>query len=393
MFYGIVADDESGSRKRGIGNMKRIMCGIALAIPLVMLRPSTAMAEAKVATGETVLAEEKAVADEIVSAEDNVAAIERVSQNSELSNKKETSSEVSVVDSTENKDERLNIQNEKIIARSLNRVDETWTHEAKFRLLIEESFADCTVCHSIEEHKLHMTTDKKMLMYLNNPDVYFEEEAIQKARDILGLDDDTDELVSDEISVEQQEELAEENVQADEEQVEDEQIEDAQIEEEQTEDNSIEEVSIEENQTEEVETDNNSLEEDLSDDNSTDNTDVSATSEDDLDILYKLVEAEAGIESSRCKEMVAAVVFNRVKSDRFPNTLRKVIYAPGAFAVTNNNVINRVNVTQDTIDAVNRVYNGEVEVPDDIYFFRNKHYFGWCKPAFSIDRTYFSKFK
>lgn len=385
--------------------MKRIICGMVLAIPLVMLRPCTAMAEVKVATEETVVAEEKVAVEEKASTDNNAASVEKESQDSELSNSQEVNSEISEADSTNENNESLNIQNEKIIARSLNRVDETWTHEAKFRLLIEESFADCTVCHSIEEHKLHMTTDKKMLMYLNNPDVYFEEEAIQKARDILGLDDDTDELVSDEISVEQQEEpeepqeeLAEENVQTDEDQVEAEQIEDAQIEEEQTEDNSIEEdsieeVSIEENQTEEVETDNNSLEEDLSDDNSTDNTDVSATSEDDLDILYKLVEAEAGIESSRCKEMVAAVVFNRVKSDRFPNTLRKVIYAPGAFAVTNNNVINRVNVTQDTIDAVNRVYNGEVEVPDDIYFFRNKHYFGWCKPAFSIDRTYFSKFK
>ena len=113
----------------------------------------------------------------------------------------------------------------------------------------------------------------------------------------------------------------------------------------------------------------------------------------ELNMLYKLVESEAGIESRECKEMVAAVVLNRVKSDRFPNSIYSVIYAPGAFSVTRNNVINRVKVSQETIDAVNAIYYGDKEVPDYIYFFRNKHFFGnWCKPLFSIDHTYFSGF-
>lgn len=113
----------------------------------------------------------------------------------------------------------------------------------------------------------------------------------------------------------------------------------------------------------------------------------------ELNLLYKLVESEAGIESRECKEMVAAVVLNRVKSDRFPNSIYSVIYAPGAFSVTRNNVINRVKVSQETIDAVNAIYYGDKEVPDYIYFFRNKHFFGnWCKPFFSIDHTYFSGF-
>lgn len=113
----------------------------------------------------------------------------------------------------------------------------------------------------------------------------------------------------------------------------------------------------------------------------------------ELDLLYRLVESEAGIESPRCKEMVTAVVLNRVKSEKFPNTIYGVIYAPGAFAVTDNNVIGRTKASQETINAVNRVYYGRKEMPDNVYFFRNNHYFSWCKPVTAIDNTYFSTFK
>jgi len=118
----------------------------------------------------------------------------------------------------------------------------------------------------------------------------------------------------------------------------------------------------------------------------------SLSEEEELELLYKLVESEAGIESARCREMVANVVINRVNSSKFPNTIYDVIYAPGAFTVTRSNAINSVKVTQATIDAVNRVYYGEVELNEDVFFFRNNHYFKWCKPVMAINHTYFSTY-
>ena len=113
----------------------------------------------------------------------------------------------------------------------------------------------------------------------------------------------------------------------------------------------------------------------------------------ELDELYRLVESEAGIENQRCKEMVTAVVMNRVESDQFPNSVHGVIHAKGAFSVVSTGAIRKVKPSAETIAAVNNVYYDSVETPDDIYFFRNKHYFNWCPPAFSIGRTFFSKMK
>ncbi len=48
-------------------------------------------------------------------------------------------------------------------------------------------------------------------------------------------------------------------------------------------------------------------------------------------LLARLIEAEARGESYRGKVAVGAVVVNRVKDPRFPNTVRSVIYERGQF--------------------------------------------------------------
>ena len=52
---------------------------------------------------------------------------------------------------------------------------------------------------------------------------------------------------------------------------------------------------------------------------------------DDLYLLARLVESEAGNESYETKMMIASVVMNRVTDSRFPNTIREVIYQKGPF--------------------------------------------------------------
>ena len=49
-------------------------------------------------------------------------------------------------------------------------------------------------------------------------------------------------------------------------------------------------------------------------------------SENDVELLARLVHAEAGIESYQCKLKVASVVLNRCNSENFPETLEEVIF-------------------------------------------------------------------
>ena len=60
----------------------------------------------------------------------------------------------------------------------------------------------------------------------------------------------------------------------------------------------------------------------------------------DLLLLSKLVTGEARGESYEGQVAVAAVVINRVKDPRFPNTIKDVIYQKNAFSVVNDGSIN-----------------------------------------------------
>jgi|UPI0002FA6266 N-acetylmuramoyl-L-alanine amidase len=60
----------------------------------------------------------------------------------------------------------------------------------------------------------------------------------------------------------------------------------------------------------------------------------------DLDLLAHLVHGEARGEPYIGQVAVAAVVLNRVKDSRFPNTIAGVIYQPGAFDAVRDGQIN-----------------------------------------------------
>ena len=95
-------------------------------------------------------------------------------------------------------------------------------------------------------------------------------------------------------------------------------------------------------------------------------------SEEDYEVLLKIVQAEAGICDEKGKILVANVIINRVKSDEFPDTVKKVVYQPSQFSPVSNGSINRVKVTQETIDCVNRALEGEDYSQGALYFmYRN----------------------
>ena len=85
--------------------------------------------------------------------------------------------------------------------------------------------------------------------------------------------------------------------------------------------------------------------------------------EQEYQVLLKIVEAEAGGEDTTGKMLVANVVMNRVRSSKFPNTVTEVVYqtlnGKAQFSPTEDGRIDRVKVSDDTVEAVARVMNGE----------------------------------
>lgn len=61
----------------------------------------------------------------------------------------------------------------------------------------------------------------------------------------------------------------------------------------------------------------------------------------DLELLARLIHAESRGESYTGQVAVGAVILNRVSSKKFPDSIRKVIYAPGQFCTVRDGQINR----------------------------------------------------
>lgn len=107
---------------------------------------------------------------------------------------------------------------------------------------------------------------------------------------------------------------------------------------------------------------------------------------DSIDMLAKCVEAEAGNQGLLGKRLVVDVILNRVDSDRFPNDIASVISQKGQFAVYPN-AMNRVMVTQETLDAI--VLELERRTDHRILFFTARHYNKYCVPAYQCGDHFF----
>ncbi|NLM03456.1 MAG: spore cortex-lytic enzyme SleB [Clostridiales bacterium] len=78
--------------------------------------------------------------------------------------------------------------------------------------------------------------------------------------------------------------------------------------------------------------------------------------EDDINLLARAIHAESKGEPYEGQVAVGAVILNRVKDAKFPNTLPGVIYQPGAFEPVDRGTINEpANETayKAALDAIN----------------------------------------
>nr|WP_304214268.1 cell wall hydrolase [Fredinandcohnia onubensis] len=93
-------------------------------------------------------------------------------------------------------------------------------------------------------------------------------------------------------------------------------------------------------------------------------------SSEELDLLARIVRAEAQAEPFEGKVAVAAVVLNRVESPKFPDTIRDVIYQRGQFQPVRNGQINKP-ADEDSIKAVRAALTEMRNIAKDALFFYN----------------------
>jgi spore germination cell wall hydrolase CwlJ-like protein len=100
-------------------------------------------------------------------------------------------------------------------------------------------------------------------------------------------------------------------------------------------------------------------------------------SDDDIDVLCRIVEAEAGGEDENGKLLVANVVLNRVADNSFPDTVRAVVFQSDSntsqFSPVANGKYYQVTVSDETKNAVNRALAGEDISGGALYFVARKY--------------------
>lgn len=90
--------------------------------------------------------------------------------------------------------------------------------------------------------------------------------------------------------------------------------------------------------------------------------------DDDYQVLLRIVESEAPAEDVKGKMLVANVVLNRVLWDGFPDTIGEVVFQKGQFAPIASGYYWKVDITESTIEAVERVLAGEDESEGALFF-------------------------
>jgi len=116
----------------------------------------------------------------------------------------------------------------------------------------------------------------------------------------------------------------------------------------------------------------------------------------DVDLLARLITAEAGSQPYNAKVSVGAVVINRVKNPLYPNTISGVIYERSngyyQFTPVINGWINKP-ATSDSIKAAYDALKGIDPTKGALYYFDNSATNQWLlsKPvAIRIDKMIFS---
>lgn len=109
----------------------------------------------------------------------------------------------------------------------------------------------------------------------------------------------------------------------------------------------------------------------------TDNHTWNDLPEQEIMVLERIVEAEAGGEDADGKLLVANVVLNRVLDETFPNTVSEVVFQQSKgvtqFSPVANGRYDAVTISEESKEAVERALNGEDLSEGALYFAARKY--------------------
>lgn len=97
----------------------------------------------------------------------------------------------------------------------------------------------------------------------------------------------------------------------------------------------------------------------------------------DLEVLLRIVEAEAGCEDEDGKLLVANVILNRLNSDHFPDSITEIVFqrenGVSQFSPIADGSYNKVQISEETVNAVGRALAGEDISRGALYFAARKY--------------------
>lgn len=94
-------------------------------------------------------------------------------------------------------------------------------------------------------------------------------------------------------------------------------------------------------------------------------------SPEEVDLLARVVQAEAGGEPFEGKVAVAAVILNRVRSSKYPNSVWEVLHQPGQFTPVQQGTLPK-KAEASCMEAVRRALAGEDPTGGALFFY-NPH--------------------
>lgn len=99
--------------------------------------------------------------------------------------------------------------------------------------------------------------------------------------------------------------------------------------------------------------------------------------QEELEVLLRIVEAEAGCEDEEGKLLVANVVLNRLNSDKFPDSITEIVFqrenGVTQFSPVADGSYHKVTISEETVDAVGRALAGEDISRGALYFAARKY--------------------
>lgn len=111
----------------------------------------------------------------------------------------------------------------------------------------------------------------------------------------------------------------------------------------------------------------------------------------EFEFMARVIEMESDrTDNIDGKILIAAVIFNRVESDEFPNTISSVLTDPGQFSTVNNGWCNHhytITSRWAIVEAQRQLASGEI--PEDLLYFNCIGYFGGYEPYDYVGGNYF----